>query len=51
MNVVKETGISIQLACETFATSETCYRYQPKLSDENIEIADLLIRLTHNWKD
>ena len=31
--------------------SETCYRYQPRLSDENAEIADWLVRLTHNWKD
>ncbi len=31
--------------------SETCYRYQPKLSDENAEIADWLVRLTHNQKD
>lgn len=35
-----------------FVISGTCYRYQPALSDENIEIADWLIRLTHtqrNW--
>ena len=51
VNVVKEKGISIRLACETFSISETCYRYQPKLSDENAKIADWLIRLTHNWKD
>lgn len=51
VNVVKENGISIRLACETFAISETCYRYKPKLSDENADIADWLIRLTHNWKD
>jgi len=51
MDAVKESAISIRLACETFAISESCYRYQPKLSDENAEIADWLIRLTHNWKD
>jgi putative transposase len=51
VNVVKDSGISIRLACEAFAISETCYRYQPRLSDENIEIADWLIRLTHNQKD
>ena len=50
-NAVKEAGISIRLACEAFAISETCYRYQPKHSDENARIADWLIRLTHNWKD
>jgi len=42
---------SIRVACKTFAISETCYRYQPVLSDENAEIADWLIRLTHNQKD
>jgi putative transposase len=31
--------------------SETCYRFQPLLSDENSEIANWLIRLTHNQKD
>lgn len=43
---VQQHGISIRLACATFAISETCYRYQPRLSDENAEIADWLIRLT-----
>ena len=38
--------MSIRLACETFSISETCYRYQAKLSEENDLIADLLIRLT-----
>jgi len=31
-----------------FPFSQTCYRYQAKQSAENVEIADLLIRLTHN---
>lgn len=43
---VKEFGISIRLACRAFAVSETCYRYQAKLSDENALIADWLLRLT-----
>ncbi len=42
---------SIRLVCKALSISETCYRYQPRLSDENTEIADWLIRLTHNWKD
>jgi len=42
---------SIRVACKAFSISETCYRYQPVLSDENTEIADRLIRLTHNQKD
>ena len=49
---VAERALSVRLACETFGISETCYRYQPKLSDENAEITDWLIRLSHtqrNW--
>ena len=43
---VARRGISIALACRTFGVSETCYRYSPKLNDENEQIADLLIGLT-----
>jgi len=42
---------SIRVVCRALNISETCYRYQPRLSDENAEIADWLVRLTHNWKD
>jgi putative transposase len=45
---VLEKVISVKLACNIFCISETCYRYQAKLSDENAEIADWLIRLTNN---
>lgn len=38
------------MVCRAFAISETCYRYQPKLSDENAEIADWLLRLTQTYK-
>ena len=48
---VSQHGISIRLACESLQISETCYRYQPKLSDENAEIADWLIRLTSNQRN
>ena len=43
---VARRGVSIALACRTFDVSETCYRYSPKLSDENEQIADLLVGLT-----
>ena len=43
---VEKYQISIRLACQTFGISETCYRYQPKLSSENAQIADWLLRLT-----
>jgi putative transposase len=39
------------LACCLFLVSETCYRYQPKLTDENALIADWLIRLTDNQRN
>lgn len=42
---------NIRQACVTFWISETCYRYQAKLSTENAEIADLLVKLTHNQRN
>lgn len=42
---VRNRSASIAQACRTFSISETCYRYQPKLSDENELIADWLIAL------
>lgn len=50
-HVVQEKTVSIRLVCIAFAISETCYRYQAKLSSENAEIADWLIRLTHNQRN
>ena len=47
---VHQKQISIRLACETFSVSQTCYRYQPRMSDENAEIADWLLRLTDMHK-
>lgn len=44
-------NVSIRVASRALGISETCYRYQPRLSDENNTIADWLVRLTHNWKD
>ena len=49
--LVNDKGLSIRLACLIFGISETCYRYQAKLSAENEEIADWLIRLTHNQRN
>jgi len=42
---------SIRVACRALSISETCYRYQPKLSVDNALIADWLIRLTHNQRN
>ena len=39
-------------SCRAFGISQTCYHYDAKLSDENAEIAEWLVRLTHwqrNW--
>jgi putative transposase len=44
---VAKRGVSIALACRAFGVSETCYRYSPKMSNENEEIADLLVGLTN----
>jgi putative transposase len=44
--------LSMRQSCRAFGISETCYRYEAKLSDENAEIADWLLRLTawqRNW--
>ncbi len=49
--VVATEGTTIKLACAAFGISESCYRYQPKLSSENDEIADWLIRLTEKDSD
>lgn len=52
MKAVAKKGMSIRQACRAFVISEHCYRYQPKLRDENAEIADWLLRLTQwqrNW--
>ena len=43
---VADQGVSIRLACQAFMISQTCYRYQAKLSDDNALIADWLLRLT-----
>jgi putative transposase len=43
---VAHHAVSIRLACTVFGISETCYRYQAKLSDENTLIAEQLIELT-----
>lgn len=41
-----EFSASIRLLCQVFSISETCYRYEAKLVNENALIADWLIRLT-----
>ncbi len=51
MEAVRRRRIPIRLACAAFGISEACYRYRPKLATENEEIADHLLRLTHNQRN
>ena len=44
--IVADRGISVRVACAAFGISQSCYRYQPILSNENEEIADKLVQLT-----
>jgi len=48
---VEHKGAGIGLACVAFAISQTCYRYTDRLSTENAEIADWLMRLTGNHRN
>ena len=45
-SAVRKHRLAISVACRCFGISETCYRYEAKLSDENAEIADWLLRLS-----
>lgn len=47
---VKTRHTSVGFACRLFSVSETCYRYERKLSDDNALIADWLVRLTSNFR-
>ena len=40
VRAVKQKNISVRLVCKAFKISEFCYRYEPKLSEENELIAD-----------
>jgi len=51
VQAVAQHGVSIALACRTFQISESCYRYERKLGDENAEIAEWLVTLTVAWQD
>lgn len=49
-HAVSTARTSIRHACDTFAISETCYRYRGIRSTENDEIADWLVRLTTTYR-
>ncbi len=48
---VQREALNVRQACEAFLISQTCYRYEPRLSAENDYIADWLLRLTHNQRN
>lgn len=50
VEAVESKAVSIVLACKWFGVSESCYRYAPKLNDENQQIADWLLKLTDNHR-
>jgi len=50
-DMVNRHNLSVRFVCVCFGISETCYRYQAKLSSENELIADWLLRLTGAFKD
>ena len=49
-NIVVDRQVSIRFACICMGISETCYRYEAKLSSENQQIAGWLLRLTTTHK-
>lgn len=48
---VLEKRIRICLSCWMLSISESCYRYQATLTDENRKNADCLIKLTYNQRE
>ena len=48
---VAQRSATIDLACQAFGISQTCYRYQAKRNAENDVIADWLVRLTNNQRN
>lgn len=49
--LVEAERMTTKMACLALSISQSCFRYQAKLSDENAEIADWLIRLTSNQRN
>ena len=43
---VHHRQVTVRLACQAFRISQTCYRYEPQLSDENRSIKNLK---TYYW--
>lgn len=41
----------MRFACQLFAVSKSCYPYQPQLNEENVIIADWLLRITGSQRN
>jgi putative transposase len=50
-DTVEHEHVNVSLVCRVFQVSETCYRYQAKLCDENVKIAHWLIRLAQEQRN
>ena len=50
-SAIRNRNISVLLTCQLFVVSESYYRHQPKLNEENNVIADWLIRITDSQKN
>ena len=49
--MVSQERLSVRQACEAFDVSECCYRYERKLSSDNVRIAELLLGLKQNQRN
>ena len=50
-SIVENRRLNIRQACEALGISQSCYRYRPKLSSENMLIAHWLERLSINRRN
>ncbi|WP_460314521.1 IS3 family transposase [Aliiglaciecola aliphaticivorans] len=49
-NAIVRHAVSIRIACRSLGISSSCYHYQAKLSGENAQVADWLLRLTETHR-
>jgi putative transposase len=50
MSAIHRHATSIRIVCRSLGISASCYHYQAKLSGENAQVADWLLRLTETHK-
>jgi putative transposase len=49
-DAVRNRNVSVRFSCQLFVVSESCYRYQPHLNEENDLIAEWLLRITDSQR-